>query len=107
MFVGWIPQLDFMTRYALRRFQWTADPSRSVQKILVSTQICVLDLGQALDVSVRALPQHFKTLIDRFCLDGQAFVEMDNMRLITTTYRIVAQKPTAPAPPPQAPAAAA
>ena len=44
-------------------------------------------------VRVRALPRHFKTLIDRFCLDGQAFVEMDNLRLITTTYRIVAQKP--------------
>lgn len=44
-------------------------------------------------VRVHALPQHFTTLIDRFCLDGQAFVEMDNMRLITTTYRIVAQKP--------------
>ena len=44
-------------------------------------------------VRVRALPRHFTTLIDRFCLDGQAFVEMDNLRLITTTYRIVAQKP--------------
>ncbi|KAI0424143.1 S-adenosyl-L-methionine-dependent methyltransferase [Xylaria sp. FL1042] len=42
---------------------------------------------------LRALPQHFKTLFDRLCLDGQAFVEMDNMRLITTTYRIVAEKP--------------
>ncbi|KAI0549022.1 S-adenosyl-L-methionine-dependent methyltransferase [Xylaria curta] len=42
---------------------------------------------------VHALPQHFKTLFDRLCLDGQAFVEMDNMRLITTTYRIVAEKP--------------
>lgn len=44
---------------------------------------------------LHALPQHFKTLFDRLCLDGQAFVEMDNMRLITTTYRIVAQKPLA------------
>lgn len=42
---------------------------------------------------LHALPQHFKTLFDRLCLDGQAFVEMDNMRLITTTYRIVAEKP--------------
>ncbi|KAK5630050.1 hypothetical protein RRF57_005765 [Xylaria bambusicola] len=42
---------------------------------------------------LRALPQHFKILFDRLCLDGQAFVEMDNMRLITTTYRIVAEKP--------------
>ncbi|KAI5455978.1 S-adenosyl-methionine-sterol-C methyltransferase [Mariannaea sp. PMI_226] len=46
-------------------------------------------------VKVHALPRHFKTLFDRLCLDGQAFVEMDNMRLITTTYRIVAQKPIA------------
>ncbi|KAI5859622.1 S-adenosyl-L-methionine-dependent methyltransferase [Durotheca rogersii] len=45
-------------------------------------------------VRLRALPLHFKTLIDRFCLDGQAFVKMDNMRLITTTYRIVAEKPS-------------
>ncbi|KAH7159780.1 S-adenosyl-L-methionine-dependent methyltransferase [Dactylonectria estremocensis] len=44
---------------------------------------------------VHVLPQHFTTLIDRFCLDGQAFVEMDNLRLITTTYRIAAQKPLA------------
>ncbi|KAI0468707.1 S-adenosyl-L-methionine-dependent methyltransferase [Xylaria cf. heliscus] len=43
--------------------------------------------------AVHALPRHFKTLFDRLCLDGQAFVEMDNMRLITTTYRIVAEKP--------------
>lgn len=45
-------------------------------------------------VRVRALPRHFRTLVDRFCLDGQAFVEMDSMRLITTTYRIVARKPS-------------
>ncbi|OTA98723.1 hypothetical protein M426DRAFT_17130 [Hypoxylon sp. CI-4A] len=46
-------------------------------------------------VRVRALPPHFKILIDRLCLDGQAFVQMDNMRLITTTYRIIAEKPSA------------
>ncbi|KAI1401800.1 S-adenosyl-L-methionine-dependent methyltransferase [Hypoxylon fuscum] len=46
-------------------------------------------------VRLRALPPHFKVLIDRLCLDGQAFVQMDNMRLITTTYRIVAEKPSA------------
>ncbi|KAI0175496.1 S-adenosyl-L-methionine-dependent methyltransferase [Hypoxylon sp. FL1284] len=44
-------------------------------------------------VRLRALPPHFKLLFDRLCLDGQAFVEMDNMRLITTTYRIIAEKP--------------
>ncbi|ORY66570.1 S-adenosyl-methionine-sterol-C methyltransferase [Pseudomassariella vexata] len=46
-----------------------------------------------LGVKLRVLPRHFKTLMDRLCLDGQAFVKMDNMRLITTTYRIVAEKP--------------
>ncbi len=44
-------------------------------------------------VRVHVLPRHFKTLINRLCLDGQAFVKMDNMRLITTSYRIVAVKP--------------
>ncbi|KAH8665601.1 S-adenosyl-L-methionine-dependent methyltransferase [Ilyonectria robusta] len=44
-------------------------------------------------VKLHTLPAHFKTLFDRLCLDGQAFVEMDNLRLITTTWRIVAQKP--------------
>ena len=57
-------------------------------------------------VRVRALPRHFTTLIDRFCLDGQAFVEMDNLRLITTTYRIVAQKPPLDAEPEAGPKAA-
>ncbi|KAK0657089.1 S-adenosyl-L-methionine-dependent methyltransferase [Cercophora newfieldiana] len=44
-------------------------------------------------VKVRCLPPHFKTLIDRLCLDGQAFVKMDKMRLITTSYWVVAEKP--------------
>lgn len=44
-------------------------------------------------VKMRVLPAHFKTLIDRLCLDGQAFVKMDNMRLITTSYWVVAEKP--------------
>jgi sterol 24-C-methyltransferase len=44
-------------------------------------------------VKLRCLPPHFKTLIDRLCLDGQAFVKMDNMRLITTSYWVVAEKP--------------
>jgi hypothetical protein len=34
-----------------------------------------------------------KTLINRLCLDGQAFVKMDRMRLATTSYSIIAQKP--------------
>lgn len=44
-------------------------------------------------VKVRVLPPHFKTLINRLCQDGEAFVEMDYKRLITTSYRIIAQKP--------------
>lgn len=43
-------------------------------------------------VKLRLVPYHFKTLINRLCLDGQAFVKMDNMRLSTTTYRVVAEK---------------
>ncbi|KAJ0382494.1 hypothetical protein COL922a_012454 [Colletotrichum nupharicola] len=43
-------------------------------------------------VKVRLLPPHFKTLINRLCLDGQAFVKMDTMRLVSTSYRIIAQK---------------
>ncbi|KAE8372969.1 S-adenosyl-L-methionine-dependent methyltransferase [Aspergillus bertholletiae] len=44
-------------------------------------------------VKAHVLPKHFKTLINRLCLDGEAFVKMDNMRLVTTSYRIIAQKP--------------
>ncbi|KAL4936816.1 hypothetical protein BDV06DRAFT_85338 [Aspergillus oleicola] len=44
-------------------------------------------------VKTHVLPKHFKTLINRLCLDGQAFVKMDKMRLVTTSYRIIAQKP--------------
>ncbi|KAF4926892.1 Sterol 24-C-methyltransferase [Colletotrichum viniferum] len=43
-------------------------------------------------VKVRLLPPHFKTLINRLCLDGQAFVKMDTLRLVSTSYRIIAQK---------------
>lgn len=44
-------------------------------------------------VKAHVLPRHFKTLINRLCLDGQAFLRMDELRLVTTTYRIIAQKP--------------
>jgi len=44
--------------------------------------------------TIRVLPAHFKTLMDKFVLDGEAFIKMDNMRLCTTTYRIVAEKPS-------------
>jgi sterol 24-C-methyltransferase len=46
-------------------------------------------------VKLHMLPRHFKTLINRLCLDGQAFVKMDNMRLATTSYSIIARKPKA------------
>ncbi|CAK7219009.1 hypothetical protein SBRCBS47491_003699 [Sporothrix bragantina] len=54
-------------------------------------------------VRVHVLPKHFKTLINRLCLDGQAFVKMDQMRLISTSYRLIAVKPEAA--PAEAPAA--
>lgn len=44
-------------------------------------------------VKLHILPAHFKILINRLCLDGQAFVKMDKMRLISTSYRIIAEKP--------------
>lgn len=44
-------------------------------------------------VKLHVLPPHFKTLINRLCLDGKAFVKMDEMRLITTSYRLIAEKP--------------
>lgn len=46
-------------------------------------------------VKLRMLPHHFKTLINRLCLDGEAFVKMDKMRLISTSYWVVARKPEA------------
>ncbi|PSR77811.1 S-adenosyl-L-methionine-dependent methyltransferase [Coniella lustricola] len=54
---------------------------RSVRRVILA--LCKLHV----------LPPHFKTLINRLCLDGQAFVKMDEMRLITTSYRIIAEKP--------------
>ena len=44
-------------------------------------------------VALRILPRHFRTLFDRLVLDGSAFLEMDRRRLVTTTYRLIAQKP--------------
>lgn len=41
----------------------------------------------------KLLPAHFKLLFDRLTKDGQAFVEADRKRLVTTSYYIVAQKP--------------
>jgi sterol 24-C-methyltransferase len=43
-------------------------------------------------VKVKILPRHFKALFDRLTKDGEAFVEADRMRLVTTSHYIVAQK---------------
>ncbi|MBX9744206.1 MAG: class I SAM-dependent methyltransferase [Chlamydiales bacterium] len=40
----------------------------------------------------KLLPKHFKILFDRLTQDGQAFVEADRQRLVTTSYYIVAKK---------------
>ncbi|KAJ3865140.1 S-adenosyl-methionine-sterol-C-methyltransferase [Lentinula novae-zelandiae] len=44
-------------------------------------------------VKLRVLPPHFKTLMLRLTQDGQAFIQADRMRLITTSYHILAEKP--------------
>ncbi|EFW99999.1 S-adenosyl-methionine-sterol-C-methyltransferase [Grosmannia clavigera kw1407] len=44
-------------------------------------------------IRLHILPKHFRILLNRFSLDGEAFVEMDNKRLVTTSYRIIAVKP--------------
>jgi len=44
-------------------------------------------------VKCRILPKHFKSLIERLTKDGQALVEADRLRLVTTSYYIVARKP--------------
>lgn len=43
-------------------------------------------------VKIKVLPQHFNALFDRLTKDGQAFVQADRMRLVTTSHYIVAQK---------------
>ena len=43
-------------------------------------------------VKVKILPRHFKALFDRLTKDGEAFVEADRLRLVTTSHYIVAQK---------------
>jgi sterol 24-C-methyltransferase len=44
-------------------------------------------------VRCKVLPKHFQALFNRLTKDGQAFVHADRLRLITTSYYIVAQKP--------------
>lgn len=43
-------------------------------------------------VKCKILPDHFNLLLDRLTKDGQAFVEADRARLVTTSHYIVAQK---------------
>ena len=44
-------------------------------------------------VRVGVLPAHFNTIFDRFAQDGDAFIEADKARLITTSYHWLAEKP--------------
>jgi sterol 24-C-methyltransferase len=43
-------------------------------------------------VKLKVLPKHFNALFDRLTKDGQAFVQADRMRLVTTSHYIVAEK---------------
>jgi sterol 24-C-methyltransferase len=43
-------------------------------------------------VTCKILPKHFRILFDRLTKDGEAFIEADRQRLVTTSYYIVAQK---------------
>ena len=43
-------------------------------------------------VDWKVLPKHFRTLFDRLTKDGQAFVEADRMRIVTSSHYIVARK---------------
>jgi len=43
-------------------------------------------------VRCKILPKHFQVLFDRLTKDGEAFVEADRLRLVTTCYHIVGRK---------------
>jgi len=43
-------------------------------------------------VKCKVLPEHFQALFDRLTKDGEAFVQADRLRLVTTSYYIVAEK---------------
>ncbi len=43
-------------------------------------------------VRCKILPAHFKALFDRMTQDGEAFVEADRLRLVTSSHYVVAQK---------------
>ena len=44
-------------------------------------------------VKCKVLPKHFKFLFERLTKDGEAFVEADRLRLMTTSHYILARKP--------------
>lgn len=46
-------------------------------------------------VRTRVLPRHMGLLFDRFVKDGDAFIEMDQRGLATSSWQIVARKPVA------------
>jgi len=43
-------------------------------------------------VKCKVLPAHFKTLFDRLSKDGDAFIEADRMRLVTSSHYLVGEK---------------
>ncbi len=43
-------------------------------------------------VKWKLLPAHFKTLFDRLTQDGEAFVEADRLRLVTSSHYLLAEK---------------
>lgn len=43
-------------------------------------------------VKIKVLPRHFQKLFDRLTQDGEAFVEADRKRLVTTSHYIVGEK---------------
>jgi Methylase involved in ubiquinone/menaquinone biosynthesis len=48
--------------------------------------------GVELLVRCKVLPAHFKTLFDRLTKDGEAFVEADRLRLVTSSHYVLGQK---------------
>lgn len=43
-------------------------------------------------VKCKLLPSHFQAMFDRLTKDGEAFVEADRLRIVTTSHYIMAQK---------------
>ena len=43
-------------------------------------------------VRYRILPAHFKVLFDRLTKDGEAFVEADRLKIVTSSHYLLGQK---------------